>query len=349
MFLRTMFGAVALALAAPLAHCAPVEAADEWGRTPLIVALQAKDAAAVGRLLDAGASVSTTDAWGRTPLLVAAQMRDTGAMRRLIELKADLDAANRNDITPLIATAQTGNIEGARLLLDAGADPERRDNLGLTALAWAERREQEPLAQLLRERGARATPAATAIARADTSTAAALVPRHDPSRAIRGNPAAPITIYEYTDFQCPYCAHGAKVMDEVMARYEGQVRLVVKQLPLPAIHPMAVRSARYFEALSLQDGALAWKFYDRVFREQSGLARGEAFLREVAAQAGADAARLERDLAGAEVQGRIDADLGEARAFRFDGVPAFVVAGRVLKGAQPSESFFAVVDAALLR
>ena len=73
---------------------ANVNAPDNWGRTPLIVALQQGKAAVVDLLLDQGASIALTDAWGRTPLLVATQLRNTAAIRRLLARGADVNAAN---------------------------------------------------------------------------------------------------------------------------------------------------------------------------------------------------------------------------------------------------------------
>jgi protein-disulfide isomerase len=326
-----------------------IDAPDEWGRTPLIVALQKKDAASFDALLGQGASIRATDAWGRTPLLVAMQVRDTAAARKLIERGADVNAANRNDITPLISAAQTGNLEAARLLLDAGAAPNRVDNLGLTALDWAERRKLDALATLLRSRGAMPGAVAGVAAQPEPAAAAPFAPRFDAARAMRGDPSARITIYEYTDLQCPYCAQGAKVAEEVLARYHGQVRLVLKHLPLPAIHPQAMRAAQYFEAIALQDPGAAWSFYDRVFGNQAGLAKGEDFLAGIAAELGVDRERLAKDLGGATVQQRIEADLQESRAYRFDGVPAFVVEDKVLRGAQPAQRFVEVIEAALAR
>lgn len=90
--------------------------------------------------------------------------------------------------------------------------------------------------------------------RLTSATATRLAPAIDPDRIVRGNPKAGITIFEYTDFQCPYCRQGARTVDEVMARYEGQVRLIVKHLPLPLLHPMAMSCALYFEAISMQSG-----------------------------------------------------------------------------------------------
>jgi hypothetical protein len=264
---------------------------DNWGRTPLIVALQQGKAPVVEMLIDRGASVAATDAWGRTPLLVATQLKNTAAIRLLLEKKSDVNAANRNDITPLISAAQTGNREAAAMLLRAGAAPDRADNLGWTALMWAAYRKDAAIVKLLlddgadaarvgrdkstaleiaRNRGADAAliallaekalsgSSAAAAARttqpqpAGTRATPKLSPVIDASRIIRGNPKAPITIFEYTDFQCPYCRYGAMAVDEVMARNEGQVRLILKQLPLPLLHPMAMSCARYFEAISMQ-------------------------------------------------------------------------------------------------
>ena len=275
---------------------------DNWGRTPLIVALQQGKAPVVEMLIYRGASVAATDAWGRTPLLVATQLKNTAAIRLLLEKKSDVNAANRNDITPLIAAAQTGNQEAAVMLLRAGAAPDRADNLGWTALMWAAYRKDAAIVKLLLDNGADAAKVgrdkSTAIEIAKSrgadaslvacwqpkpvrvSAAAATRPRRrsprppprprlspviDASRIVRGNPKAAVTIFEYTDFQCPYCRYGAMTVDEVMARYEGQVRLIVKQLPLPLLHPMAMSCARYFEAISMQSADKAWAFYDRIF------------------------------------------------------------------------------------
>jgi protein-disulfide isomerase len=335
-----------------LKNGADVNAPDNWGRTPLIVALQQGKTHVVEMLLDRGASVAATDAWGRTPLLVATQLKNTAAVRLLLEKKSDVNAANKNDITPLIAAAQTGNREAAGLLLGAGAAPGLRDNLGWTALMWAEYRKDGALVKLLLDQGADAATAGTvppaALGLAASRGAAAAVPKLSPaidaSRIVRGNRNAVITIFEYTDFQCPYCRQGARTVDEVMARYEGQVRLIVKHLPLPLLHPMAMSCALYFEAISMQSADQAWAFYDRVFLDQRALAGGEPYLQKVAAELGVDTTRLEQDLRGRIARDRIAADLKESEQYKFDGVPAFVVDGQVLEGAQPAQRFFELID-----
>ncbi len=367
---------------------ADIDAADNWGRTPLIVALQQGKAAVVELLLARGANVAATDAWGRTPLLVAAQLKNAPAVRQLLARKSDPNAANKNDITPLIAAAQMGSREMAGVLLAAGAALEREDNLGRSALMWAAFRKDETMVRMLLERGADAGRAgrdgltALDLARnrgADASLVAVLTtaqaavpqraagalrrqteakrpatlparklsPQFDPARVIRGEAKAAITLFEYTDFQCPYCRYGAKTVEEVMARYEGQVRLVVKHLPLPLLHPMAMACARYFEAIALQAGDQAWAFYDRVFVDQAALVGGEPYLRKLAADLGADLDRLDVELRGPVPQARVAADLKESEQYRFDGVPVFVVGGYVIEGAQPAQAFFDVIEAIL--
>jgi protein-disulfide isomerase len=165
-------------------------------------------------------------------------------------------------------------------------------------------------------------------------------------RIMRGDAAAPVTIVEYTDFQCPYCANGAQTVKKIMAQYEGKVRLVVKHYPLQ-FHPMAMPSARYFEAIALQSPEKAWQFYDRLFADQQQLQGGEDSLKKIAGELGVDPVQLDADVNGSEVQARIGADMKAFEESRFDGVPVFVIKGTVLVGAQPAEKFIEVIEAAL--
>ena len=73
----------------------------------------------------------------------------------------------------------------------------------------------------------------------------------------------------------------------------------------------------------------------------------ESALRKLAGDLGADAARLDEDRAGAVVRARLANDLQEVQRFQFDGVPAFIVNGRVIVGAQPAQAFVDVIDAIL--
>lgn len=165
-------------------------------------------------------------------------------------------------------------------------------------------------------------------------------------RIVRGNPAASLTIVEFTDFQCPYCSNGARTVSAMMAKYEGKVKLVVKHYPLP-FHPAALPAALYFEAIALQSPDKAWQFYDAVFANARQLIDGEDFLKAVAASVGADMSRLEKDARSPEIYKKIAADKQEFEQAKYDGVPVFIINGKVLVGAQPPAKFIEAIDAAL--
>ena len=168
----------------------------------------------------------------------------------------------------------------------------------------------------------------------------------DGGRLSLGNPAAPVTIVEFTDFQCPYCSRGAQTLKGLMKKYDGQVRLIVRHFPLSG-HPAAMPSALYFEAIGLQNPAAAWKFYDTLFADQEKLTGGEDYLKKVAGDLGLDMDRLAKDLDNEQIKARIAADMRAFDTSRFDGVPVFVINGTVLIGAQPPEVFENAIKDAL--
>ena len=159
-----------------------------------------------------------------------------------------------------------------------------------------------------------------------------------------GNPSAPITIVEYTDFECPYCRQAHPVIVELFKRYGDRVRLVVKDMPMP-FHPRAMPAARMFEAVAMQDASKAPKFYDVMYDHQDRLiAEGERFLEETVRSLGLDVDRAKRDAASDAVSARIAADVAEAQRFGIAGTPGFLVNGVLLEGAYPVETFVAIID-----
>ena len=175
-------------------------------------------------------------------------------------------------------------------------------------------------------------------------------PKHPaitPGRATQGNANAPITIVEYSDFQCPYCKRSIGYLQTLFAHYGDRMHLVLKQAPLE-MHPQAMISAQYFEAVLRQDPAKAWRFHDILFDDQARLGKdGKAFLDFAAQQVGADLARVQRDAAGPEVKAVIAADLAEFQSLGFGGTPGFVVNGVRIDGSQPPEVMGAVIERTL--
>ena len=164
-------------------------------------------------------------------------------------------------------------------------------------------------------------------------------------RAVLGNPAAPITIVEYTDFQCPYCRQERDVLTDVMKRYGDSVRLLVKQMPVTQLHPHAMAAALMFEAVARQSPIKAFQLYDDLYEHQDDLGRdGQKYLEAAIGRLGVDSARAIREQGSAEIRAIVDADLKEGEEFGFTGTPGFLVNGVSFQGAYPLDAFGRLID-----
>lgn len=178
----------------------------------------------------------------------------------------------------------------------------------------------------------------------DDEFANPLKPDVDEARTIFGNKSAPITIVEYSDFECPYCTKGYQTIKQVRAEYGDKVRVIFKHMPLD-FHPKALPAARYYEAVAKQSGEKAEKFHDKVFENQGELkAKGEDFLKKVAKEVGADMKKLDQDVKSESIMKQIDADIAEAKKFNITGTPGFIINGVSLRGAYPPNDFKEIID-----
>jgi len=161
---------------------------------------------------------------------------------------------------------------------------------------------------------------------------------------LAGSKSAPITIIEYSDFQCPYCTKGFEVMNSVKAKYGDKVRIVYKHLPLD-FHPQAEPAARYFEAIALQSHSKAKKFHDMIFQNQGDLKSGKTdFLNGLVKKVGANLSKVLKDIESSKVKSIVEKDMSEARKFGFSGTPGFLVNGVSVKGAYPLSHFEKLID-----
>ena len=161
--------------------------------------------------------------------------------------------------------------------------------------------------------------------------------------SIRGPKDAPITLVEYSDFECPFCSRGYETVQSLLKKYDGKIRFIYKHLPL-SFHEQAMISARYYEAIRMQDEKKAFAFHDAVFKDQRKLKNGEAFLQATAKQVGADMARLKKDLGSEAITKRIEEDQKEAGSFGMQGTPGFLLNGVPVRGAYPTEYFVNIVN-----
>jgi protein-disulfide isomerase len=171
-----------------------------------------------------------------------------------------------------------------------------------------------------------------------------LKPEIQEGRVIFGNKDAPVTIVEYSDFQCPYCSRGYQTINQVKKEYGDKVRVVFKHLPLD-FHPLALPAAKHFEAIAKQSHEKAKMFHDQIFERQSEMKdKGEKLFSEVAKKLGVDMKKLEVDLKDAAIEARIAADMQEARNFNISGTPGFIINGVSLRGAYPFPEFKEIID-----
>ena len=168
-----------------------------------------------------------------------------------------------------------------------------------------------------------------------------LKPDIDAKTRIRGDKNAPITIVEYSDFQCPYCQRGFQTVESVIAKYGPKVRFVYKHLPLVAIHPNALPTAKWLEAVAMQSPDKSWIFHDIMFKNQSSL--NEDFYKKTVKDLGLNVEKAAKDAQSQAVADKIEADTKEAKEFGFTGTPGFLINGIPLRGAYPPEEFDKII------
>ncbi len=159
----------------------------------------------------------------------------------------------------------------------------------------------------------------------------------------RGPKEAPLTLIEYSDFQCGYCSKGFQTVLSLLEKYKEKMRFVYKHLPVIGQHSRAC--AEYYEAIRLQDPQKAIKFHDELYANQGKIRSGGLkYIKEVTAAVGADTAKAEADIKAGKVKARIDADMAEGRKHGFSGTPGFLLNGVAVKGAYPVDHFVGIVE-----
>ena len=154
-----------------------------------------------------------------------------------------------------------------------------------------------------------------------------------------GGANAPVTIIEFSDYQCPFCKRAESVVDQVMSTYGDKVRLVFRDYPLP-MHPNA-RPAAEAAACANAQGKF-WDYHAKLFANQGQL--GEENLKTYAKDVGLDATKFDDCLAKKPYAKEIDKDIADGAKVGVNGTPAFFVNGRMLSGAQPFDKFKTVID-----
>ena len=156
-----------------------------------------------------------------------------------------------------------------------------------------------------------------------------------------GPASAPITIIEFSDYQCPYCTKWQEeVLPLIQKAYPDQVRLVYRDFPLTGIHPEAFPAAEAANCAGEQDAY--WAYHDKLFGEQYGL--GAEAYQKYATDLGLDLKKFNDCISSQRYQGEINGDLNFATSLGVRSTPTFFINGIALVGAQPFEVFKELID-----
>src|SRR5690606_16082093 len=178
---------------------------------------------------------------------------------------------------------------------------------------------------------------AAGTSRADLYRALLDAPPAPPSvgeAPVLGPGDAPVTIIEWSDFECPFCARGAQRLRDVRARYGDRVRIAYKHQPLPA-HPNAQLAAE--ASLAAHAQGQFWAFHDLLFAHPGELSR--PLLERFAEQLGLDVGAFRAALDTGTHAERVRRDAAEGLTHGARSTPTYFINGRRIRGAQPLDTF----------
>ncbi len=161
---------------------------------------------------------------------------------------------------------------------------------------------------------------------------------------IRGNPDAPVTVVEFSDFQCPFCVRSRPTVSKVRETYGDKVRWVFRHFPLD-FHAQAEKAGE--AAACAGEQGKFWQMHDLLWTNTAKLQVPD--LKAHAATLGLDTAKFDQCLDSGTLAGLVHTDQLAGQTYGVSGTPAFFVNGRPLVGAQPFDAFAQVIDDELQR
>ncbi|MCC6763947.1 MAG: thioredoxin domain-containing protein [Deltaproteobacteria bacterium] len=189
------------------------------------------------------------------------------------------------------------------------------------------------------------------IAARPAAPAAAQRPQIDPNKvyqipvgnsAVRGPKDAPVTIVMFSDFQCPFCAQSAPVVEQVLAAYPNDVNFIMKQFPLRQIHPNADPAAR--AAIAAGKQGKFWEMHDELYKNSRNLT--PETIKGIAEKIGLDMKKFEADQGSDEVKKQVDEEMALGAKSDVRGTPSFFVNGKIAQN-RSLDGFKTQIDAEL--
>ncbi len=159
---------------------------------------------------------------------------------------------------------------------------------------------------------------------------------------VLGDADAVITIVEFTDYQCPFCARAHKTMKKILKTYSGKVKLVQKQFPLP-FHQNAKPAA--LAALCANEQKSYQKYTELLWENQRELDKKDLF--NYAKRARLKMGPFKKCFNKERYLSQIEAEIKEGKKQGVRGTPTFIINGQSVSGARPYEYFKGIIDAEL--
>jgi protein-disulfide isomerase len=338
------------------------------GRALSVLALAAASSAAVAQGPERGATAAGTPAAGTTVAVVAGQAIELSAVDELIrpqlvEVRSREHQLRAQALDELIAQAliakeaqargttpealEKAEVEDKALASDADAKAYYETNKARISLP-----EAEALGKikdgLARQRQQERRSAFAQELRAKYDVKVLLQPYRVPvelaDAPVRGAANAPVTIVEFSDFQCPFCVRARPTVARVRETYGDRVRWAFRHFPLN-FHEYAEKAGE--AAACAGDQGKFWEMHDTLWANSTKL--GVADLKGYAGRLGLDAEAFGQCLDSGRHAGLVDRDMEAGQGYGVSGTPAFFVNGRPLVGAQPFEAFQQVIDDELQR
>lgn len=157
---------------------------------------------------------------------------------------------------------------------------------------------------------------------------------------ILGDFNAPITLVEFSDFECPFCERHYPTLKKILNDYKGKVRLVYKHFPL-SFHPNAQKAAEASECADEQ--GKFWEYHDKLFENQPNGYSLEKF-KQWAKDLGLNTSKFNECLDSGKYAQKVQADYQEGIQKGVQGTPATFVNGQLVSGALPYEVFKQIID-----
>lgn len=163
-------------------------------------------------------------------------------------------------------------------------------------------------------------------------------------RPFLGQPDAPVTVIEMTDYECPFCRrHRQQVLGDLLAEYGGRVRYYSLHFPLTSIHPLAFRASEAAECA--HDQGRFWEYSEAMFDSAERLV--PETLMALAGDVGMDVAVFSQCLTSGSKRDVVVGDIQAGQGLGVRGTPTFFINGKLLSGARPLDVFRKVIDAEL--